>query len=300
MTIQDIALFKSYIESNVLREIYLRNYRKSAVFAKNPASIEEFLRSVEPEKVITSAVKSYTANSNYGYDFWQNANENWLVFLRQGRSRHSYTDYHKLMELEGMFKVLRENWDAVKAWLYEPVEEALLRLGLKEEENEPESEEKEEEVNTSKEPLDEISDFSGVPEFDDEFEFFNLTSYSRTRSNKLGDNEVSLNFRNDSYKIIFNQTVSKKAQNNGYKYVRLGKTKNGDVILQLHKQEEASRPVYLRYTSRSSGGNANACINSKDLCEKLKVLLNLTGEYFILHVEELSSNIEKANYKISK
>jgi hypothetical protein len=48
------------------------------------------------------------------------------------------------------------------------------------------------------------------------------------------------------------------------------------------------------------GRTVNACINSKDLCGKLKTLLNLAGDYFVLKVEELYMDYEKANYKISK
>ena len=295
MTIQDIALFKSYIESNTLREIYIRGYRKSAIFSKNPSSIEQFLHEVEPEKVITNAITNFTINSNYGYDFWQNANENWLIKLKQGRSRHSYTDYNKLMELDGMFKVLRENWDDVKAWLYEPVEVALARLGLREEE--PESEEKEVMENTS--DTKEGSDFSGVPEFDEELEFFSISAGSKSHSTRLRKNEASLNFRSNSYKLTFNQDISKQIKDNLYKFVRLGKTKTGDIIIQLHKEEGERMPVRVTFNNNNSGG-FNACINSKDLCTKLKTLLNLIGDLFILKVDVLSQNYDKINFKVNK
>ena len=295
MIIQDIALFKSYIESNTLREIYIRGYRKSAIFSKNPSSIEQFLHEVEPEKVITSAITNFTINSNYGYDFWHNANENWLIKLKQGRSRHSYTDYNKLMELDGMFKVLRENWDDVKAWLYEPVEVALARLGLREEE--PESEEKEVVENTP--DIKERPDFSGVPEFDEELEFFSISAGSKSHSTRLRKNEASLNFRSNSYKLTFNQDISKQIKDNLYKFVRLGKTKTGDIIIQLHKEEGERMPVRVTFNNNNSGG-FNACINSKDLCTKLKTLLNLIGDLFILKVDVLSQNYDKINFKVSK
>ncbi len=312
MTIQDIALFKSYIESNTLREIFLRGYRKSVIFAKNPSSIEEFLINVEPENVITKAIRNFTTNSNYGYDFWQNASENWMVFLSQGRKRHSYTDYHKLIELDGMFKVLRENWDAAKAWLYEPVEVALLRLGLKEDDLEKEAKpggESEEEVdntdnsqefNPSSVTNEKLGvDFSGVPEYDDEFEFFDLNQQSRTKSTRLKKDEASLNFRSHSFKLTFNQEVTKSIKGSGYKYVRLAKNKQGDIIIQLHKQQDSVCPVTITFASSSS--STNATINSKDLCEKLKTLLNLTGNnYYVLHVEILYQNIEKCNIKVTK
>lgn len=298
MTIQDTALFKSYIEGNTLREIFIRGYRKSATFSKNPSSIEEYLQEIEPENVIKKAITNYTTNSNYGYDFWQNANENWLVFLHQGRKRHSYTDYHKLMELDGMFRVLRENWDAAKAWLYEPVEKTLIRLGLKEEEIE------QEEVDESKTPEDDlpdINDFSGVPEYDDGLEFFDLNVGTRAKTTRLKSNQLSLNFRSNSFKIIFNQQTTKKIKDNQYKFVRLAKNKQGDIVIQLHKVDiPGIIPVNITFNTSSKDTTVNACINSKDLCGKLKKLLNLNGDYFVLHIEELYADFDKANYKITK
>lgn len=291
MTIQDTALFKSYIESNTLREMFIRGYRKSANFSKNPTSIEEYLSTVEPEDVIKKAITNFRTNSNYGYDFWYNANENWIVFLNKGRKNHSYTDYHKLMELDGMFRVLRENWDAAKSWLYEDVEKALVRLGLIEEDTEEEPETEEE--------LPDVDDFSGVPEADDDLEFFDVGSGSRSRTNRLKKGQVSLNFRSHSFKLTFNQEDSKKLKQNCYKYVRLAKNKQGDIVLQMHKMEGlANNPVNLTFPT--SGGSTNAAINSKDLCEKLKTLLNLSGDYFLLKVEQLYMDADKANYKISK
>ena len=353
MIIQDIALFKSFIESNTLREIFLRGYRKSATFSKNPSSVEEFLKNIEPENVIVKGITNFTTNSHFGYDFWQNANDSWLVFLNQGRKRHSYNDKDKLMKLDNMFKVLRENWDAAKAWLYESEEDTLVRLGL------AESKSKEEEPKTPaklfnpkfrvgdtvkgrisgdcckiievnleyqcyltndegaidftrenlwdlvepdiEDDLPDVDDFSGVPEYDDGLEFFDLNSGSRSSFTRLKKGEVSLNFRNKSYKIVFNQEDTKKLKKNEYKYVRLAKNKQGDIILQIHKIEGLTdTPVHLTFTSRNDTNYINAAINSKDLCSKLKTLLNLKGDYFVLKIEELLMDSNKANYKVTK
>jgi hypothetical protein len=297
MVIQDIALFKSFIESNTLREIFIRGYRKSAHFSNNPASIEQYFAEVKAEEVIKKGITLFSTNQTFGYDFWQNTHENWLIKLKKGRMGKSYTDYDKLIELEGMFKILRENWDAVKSWAFESVEKTLKRLGLQEDIAEDSKEEEEKVVEVINPAPKE--DFSGVPEFDEEFEFFDLNTGSRSRSNKLKKDECSLNFRSNSYKLTMNQEITKKIKTNMYKYVRLGKTKTGDIILQLHKEDSAS-PVNITYNSRKGESAVNACINSKDLCDKLKVLLNLTGDYFILHIEELSANYDKATYKIRK
>lgn len=295
MNIQDQTLFKSFIEGQGLREVFLKGYRRSAQFAGNPSSVEKYLNEVKAENAIIDAIKTYTTNSHFGYDFWQNASENWNTFLNKGRTWHSYEDKEKLMCLEGMYKVLRENWDAAKTWLYEDVDKALIRMGL----ITSEEEEKVEEESTN--PTRQM-DFSGVPEADDDLEFFDLNTNSRNRTGKLKVNEATLNFRSHSNKFTFNQTTSRKIQKNDYKYVRLAKNKQGDIVLQLHKIEMTDcRQVTVTYNNSSGGtGAVNACINSKDLCTKLKTLLNLTGDIFTLHIEELYMDFDKANFKISK
>ena len=158
-----------------------------------------------------------------------------------------------------------------------------------------EEEEKEEEV------VVDINDFSGVPEYDDELEFFEVSSGSRSKSTRLKANQASLNFRSNSNKLSFNQDATKKIKKNQYKYVRLAKNKQGDIVIQLHKQElPVANPVNVTFNTNSDGKTVNACINSKDLCGKLKTLLNLNGDYFVLHIQELYMDYEKANYKIYK
>ena len=297
MVLQDIALFKNFIEKNTLREIFIRAYKKSASYAKNPTSIEEYLTSVKAEDVITKGIKLFTANSTFGYDFWQNTSENWLSYLKQGRNFHSYSDCELLIELGGPFNTLRENWDSTKSWKFEDVNVALKRLGLLEDH----SEEKEEEFEGPEEDTSDTEDYSGVPEADDELEFFDLSAGSRKKSIRIKKGYASLNFRNKGYRLSFSQEDTKRMKVNMYKYVRLARNKQGDIVLQLHKVENPQQQqINVNYVLRKGSNYYNASINSKDLCTKLKTLLNLTGDYFILKVEELYMDYDKANYKISK
>lgn len=161
--------------------------------------------------------------------------------------------------------------------------------------------EKPDAIEEEKETLPDVDDFSGVPEYDDDLEFFEVSSGSRSKSTRLKANQASLNFRSNSNKLSFNQEATKKIKKNGYKYVRLAKNKQGDIVVQLHKQElPVPNPVNVTFNTNSDGRTVNACINSKDLCGKLKTLLNLSGDYFVLKIEELYMDYEKANYKVSK
>lgn len=145
------------------------------------------------------------------------------------------------------------------------------------------------------------NDFSGVPEYDEELEFIDVGSGYVRKNKRLKDNQVSLNFRSNSNKLSFNHDATQKINKNQYKYARLAKNKQGDIVVQLHKQElPIPNPVNVIFNTNREGVPVNACINSKDLCAKLKTLLNLTGDYFILNIEELYMDFDKVNYKISK
>ena len=347
MNLQDLALFKGFIERETLREIYIRGYRRSVTFANNPSSIEKFLSEVKAEDAIKGAIKKFSINETFGFDFWENTNDNWLAHLKQGRTRHSYADPYKLKNLEGWFITLRENWDAAKSWLYEDVDKAFARMGYVVEKGELKkiiqtkfkigdiikgtisgdickvtgidtehtcylvdddgaidfNKEDYWELfkEESKEELPNIEDFSGVPEADDDLEFFELNNKGRKGQKRLAEDEMSLNFRSNSYKIAFNQTITSKIQKNQYKFVRLARNKHGEIVIQLHKVEGLSeKPVKITFNTHADSTAINAVINSKDLCTKLKTLLNLTGDYFTLKIQELYMDFDKANYKISK
>ena len=81
----------------------------------------------------------------------------------------------------------------------------------------------------------------------------------------------------------------------------MARNKHGEIVIQLHKVEGLSeKPVKITFNTHADSTAINAVINSKDLCTKLKTLLNLTGDYFTLKIQELYMDFDKANYKISK
>lgn len=140
-----------------------------------------------------------------------------------------------------------------------------------------------------------VKDFD-IYESNEEFEFFDL---SRVNSHKLRKNECSLNLRSNSNVLTMNQDVTKKIYRAMYKYIRLGRTKNNDIIIQLHK--DGSIPsINITFKCSKRSNTTNACINSKDLCEKLKALLDIDDDYSILNMECLSADYYKATYKLSK
>ena len=111
---------------------------------------------------------------------------------------------------------------------------------------------------------------------------------------RLKSNEISINF-NKGYKITFNQIDSKIIRDSGLKFVRLAKSKDGDICLIINRQKGAT---LTNLSGRA--GNMNATINSVDICGKLRTLFNLKSDYSILRVAKLQTTKEFIIYKVTK
>ena len=297
MNIQDIAIFKCFIIENTLRDIFISSYRKSLKMTGNPSSIEAFLSNVEPKDAITNAIKHFTPNSTFGYDFWQNANENWRVFFRKMKSNQSYATMEKMhkeaINLPGYFQKLRENWDSAKPWKYESEHATLVRIGLIDPDSQPEP--------AAEPPAPADSSVDGgsaaVPSTSDidplaDFDFFDAPSSSTAR---LKPGEASLNF-NNCYKLTFNASDTELIENLGMAFARLAKNKSGDICLILNRESGTK----LSVSRHSNVQRHNVTINSKELTTKIRTLININTEYSILSLGKLQSTEDFIIYKLSK
>jgi hypothetical protein len=282
MTLKDIAVFKHFISGKDVRRPFISVYNASKQWAKLPDSIEEYLSNADPMSVITKAARVCRPNSAYGYDFWQELNEEWKQFLAKA-SQGDYYQGRDLPKLSGYYSILRENWnDKDKPWRFEELADAQARLGLK--------------------PVEKVEhsplvDSSVVPEADAEdntlsdFEFLDEVKFSR---NRLKCNEASINF-NNSYKITFNIMASEVIRESKLPFVRLAKSKAGDICLVFNLVGGAN-------ITNKTGVNTtqNVTINSKDICEKLRTLFSIRPDYSILRIDRLQSTNDYIIYKITK
>ena len=281
MTLKDIAIFKHFIAEKDLRKPFIRVYRASKSFAKLPDSIENYFSNVDPLAAIIAAARVCQPNSTYGYDFWQNLHQEW----KQYYAKYSGLELseEKLPTLSGYFHILRENWnDKDKPWRYEQLEDAQGRLGL------PIAEKVE--VKPEEEPIIEQN-----KEDDDELEFFDITPNTKQARYKLMMDEISVTARKQGYRITFNQFVTKEIKDFGSCYACLAKTKTGDIVLQLNKTGGVN--VNLGYRDDRTG-NTNIC--AKDLCIKLKTLMNVSTDYFILNIKKVKHTEQVINFILKK
>lgn len=291
MNLKEIAIFKRFMGQLELRKNFIKKYKRSIGMTRNPQSIEKYLSNVEPEKVITSAVRNFVTNEAMGYDFWQSVDMSWQEFLRKLRSSHTI-EHEEASTMHGFFSALRENWDKEKPWVYEPVSVAQIRYGLKGEETDVTDADTEDAAiltETDDAPLIEL-----VEDKDPlaDFEFFD----SPTQVNfRLKSDEISINFNNGTYKLTFNRMVSEDIEKAGLFFARLAKNRLGDVCLIFGRSNGAK----LSYHS-TRNGKVNITLNSKDFTTKLRTLLNIKPDYSILNIKSLPSTSDFLIYKVTK
>jgi hypothetical protein len=142
----------------------------------------------------------------------------------------------------------------------------------------------EEEINNTK-------NFSGVPEAETTnpqpeslLEGFSLVETDNTHGGrKMGNNVVSVNMRNNGYRITFASKQSNSLRKIGYKYVKLlTKKDTGEIALIFNNQSGCSVVIKKNANSESR----NVTINSKDIAEHIAKFYNIKFpiDYFTLDI----------------
>lgn len=291
MTLQEIAIFKRFVGQHELRMNFIKKYRKSIGLTRNPESIEQYLSNVEPEKVITSAVKHFITNEAMGFDFWQSVDMSWQAYLHKMRSSHTI-EHEEVETLRGYFSALRENWDKEKPWVYDPISVAKLRYGLITPEEAGITEETEESVQGN---VNMISEVVEEPEKDDtpdlDIDFVEIDKTIRV-VNGLRSGTISVNVRSHSHKISINRIDTKTIRKKQVKYAMVGKIKSGDVVIQFNNN---SKGVKILYTSDNYYN-----VNSRQLVDKFRSMLEITDDLAYLRIEKIAENMDSITYKVTK
>lgn len=280
MTLKDIAVFKHFIAGKNLYKPFINVYNGSKKWAKLPDHIEEYLSNVEPLAVITKAVRICKPNATFGYDFWQDLNEDWKQAYKKIQSSHFYEDLQGMESLSGYFNILRENWnDAIKPWKFEPVEVARVRLGLACDDN---CDIQDEQEQSEPEPIEETDDLG--------IEFIEIERPSRI-AYVLQKDYISVNIRSNTFKISVNRVDSKDIKKKEPKFVQIGKTKGGDVIIQFNR----NKGIPIKITS---DGYCN--INSRIFVETTRKLLSISKDLEYVRIEKIAENMDSITYKVTR
>lgn len=308
----EIALFKHFLVEKGMATVWINMYRRNHL-EKNPTSVEEFLKNVEPANACTRAFRFFI-NSDYGYDYWNRMSELWLEFLEANANNYTADEWYKLT---GMSKILRTNWDAAKHWKEETKLTAAIRLGIDlsligaenktptapptklaeeylrektlKEFNESVKADTTDRKNDDAKPTTKSSIFG-------EFELMSLRPKSNDKR-RLKADEVSINTRSNRSRITFSQEITKDIkERGGYEYASLLKNKKGEVMLLLNDTDKRGATMVDGSRSRE---NVNASINSKVMVDKIKTLLNIDDDYEIIKATLVEKTNDYAAYLLT-
>jgi hypothetical protein len=282
MTLKDIAVFKHFIAGKNLYKPFINVYNGSKAWAKLPDHIEEYFSNVEPLAVITKAARVCKPNATFGYDFWQDLNEDWKEAYKKIQSSHFYEDLQGMESLSGYFNILRENWnDAMKPWKFEPVEVARVRLGLAESYDDDCNTQDKQEQNVP-ETIEDTDDLG--------IEFIDIERPSRI-ANVLHKGFISVNIRSGSFKVSVNREDSKDVKKKEPKFAQIGNTRSGDVVIQFNR----NKGIPIKITS---DGYCN--INSRIFVETTRKLLSITKDLEYVRIEKIAENMDSITYKVTR
>jgi hypothetical protein len=144
----------------------------------------------------------------------------------------------------------------------------------------------------SEEEVKDSKDFSEVPEAEANksepgavLEGFSLIETSNTHGGKkMGNNVVSVNMRNNGYRITFATKQSDKLRRHGYQYVKLlTKKDTGEIALIFNNQSGCSVCV-----KKNNSESRNVTINSKEIVNHITKFYGIKSptDYFTLEITD--------------
>ena len=294
MTPIQIAYFKHFLYDKGVQGMYISLYRSRRIkggpggdHSGNPVSLEQFLSEQPYSRVIMNAFYFITG-SQYGYDYWKEINGQWMKYWDMNENNFSNEKYSIL---GGTFGILRQNWDSKEYWKPETKAQTYKRMGI-----EPppgfeacsSSTLAESQVEEHSEtPSEESDPLAGFTEVD--------TNKYNGNGRRIKDNTVTINLRNNGYRITFSANVSNKLFKKGYKFIKLLTNKNIDEVALMFNNDSgcsvSGKPQNRKHT--------NAVINSRDIVEHIHQFYGLKKEddYYLM---EITSTIEENNRIIFK
>lgn len=290
MTLIEIAMFKNFVKDRGFEELFISLYTKYRL-KQNPLSIEEYLVQADASNVMLSAFY-WVTNSRFGYDFWQDFQKRWDRYRVEKLGEYPMSD---IRNFKGKGKVLRHNWDSPQFWKTEARVNSAERYGVMLDETEIKRIESEYKRQNIDKKVVRNNDTLNDDDADvlKDFEFMDVR---RKATNRLGDDEISLNTRT-KFKIAFNLAVTKELYDRGgYEYAALRVNKKGEVCLFLN--DETGVPMLDG--KKKDGNIENATINSKALCSRVKELLGVQEDYTTLRIKEISKSDDYVAYLLTK
>ena len=145
-------------------------------------------------------------------------------------------------------------------------------------------------------PTHENGDDDDDDEMDILGDFVDIDLKPATNSRRrLKDDEASVNMRNNTGRITFNQTLSRSfKERGGYEYAALLHNKQGDVIIKLNDE----KGVTVQDGTRTRE-NSNVVIHSLAFAKKLVDYLGIERNYKIVKLKEVAKTNDFVAYLVT-
>lgn len=301
MTPVQIAYFKHFLFDKGIQKIYMSMYHNHKFKGDekdntpNPDSIEQFFLEKHASKVIMKAFY-FIPNSSYGFDYWSDINDQWKDYWDMHKNNFSNT---KCVTLKGPFAILRQNWDSREYWKTETKAETYKRMKM---EAPPIDEDLETAFDTytpetpseaASEPVEKIEDAVGSSDQKMLDGFSEIETINALGNRRLGSKDVSVNLRNEGYRITFSTEMSKELRKHCYSHVRYLTNRSTSEIALIFNHQTGCKVTI----KNSAGETRNITINSKDIAEHIKLFYDMVKDYFLLHIID---TVQKDNSLIMK
>ena len=308
MKLQEIAMFKTFLEKRGIDKLFVGAY-KNRKRNENPTKVESYLQRAEQNQVMMKAFY-FVVNSERGYDYWYDLQMEFNDYVMDNADKFPMDE---IKSFKGSGRILRKDWDALYIWREQNKIDTANRYGVELPNDEKAAvifehirqgcaSQAEKELYKTLVPqhIDaaEIEeDTPSVPESDNNEDDFlgSLESINiiQSRKNRLADGEVSINIR-DGAKITFNQIQSKQLLKYQHLcHVSLAKGKQGQIYIVFSEKQGDATALY--YEDRIS-----VQVNSTSLVRTLHTLLNLKEKYSIAKIKCASTKLSYVAFEISK
>ena len=288
----EVGMFKHFLDSRGMESVFISSYRDRK-WKGNPDNIEEFLFSVEPNKVMLTAFY-FVQNNRYGYEYWNKMQREFDEYLVNYFDEEHAANWKKLKgHCRGM---LTQDWSSVKPYKFQKRAEAIDRINaiLVKLGREDECQHLNDDSNATTESVK--SESSPIDIFG-EYEFVDV---QRKRSNRiiLQSDEATVNARNEKQYITINQIISEELRKCGcHKYAAMLKSKknDGDVAIMFNDLEKG---VNMVDNKKQEGKGGNITINSKCLVSDLISTLGEKRDYFKVKLTLVSKSDDYVIYQV--
>ena len=293
MTPNEIAFVKNFLDKKSLSATFVNLYQTQH-WKYNPQSIEKFFSLVESNKVLSQAFY-FTPNAKYGVDFWLRQQTELDSYIQRAKNLNEW----EWVSMKSQFKLLCYNWDK-GAWGGKEQKDVARRRVQQlwaEAQKEQEGGSIINKINTTQQF---VSDNVELPKKDplDELGFTEVFVPEKITA-RLKKNQASINVRKGSHKITFNSFDTANIINNvGKCYAKLLRNKSGDVVVVLNNLGEGTSTATVKGKMETSAGNI--VVNSKEMIEKIRTLLNINEAYLVLEIKEIARTENYIAYQLIK